>query len=82
MALCHTDASGRKNIEDVIRSFAGRGLRTVAVAEDASHDDDNDNNNNSTEPAWRVVALLTFLDPPRPDSGATLKKLNDNGVEV
>ena len=47
MALCHTDASGRKNIEDVIRSFAGRGLRTVAVAEDVSHDDDDDDDNNN-----------------------------------
>jgi H+-transporting ATPase len=56
-------------IEDKVEEFAARGLRTVAVACELKG-------------AWTIVALQTFLDPPRHDSAATIAAVQRAGVDV
>ena len=47
-----------------------RGIRALAVAK---------TNGSGT---WEMAGLLTFLDPPRPDTKATIDRARDYGVEV
>ncbi len=67
-ALC----GGRPNADDVVLEFASRGLRCLGVCK-------------STDEAFtkfELVGMLSFLDPPRPDSAATIKACKGYGVSV
>mmetsp|Transcript_8326 Transcript_8326/g.24910 ORF Transcript_8326/g.24910 Transcript_8326/m.24910 type:complete len:686 (+) Transcript_8326:251-2308(+) len=50
---------------------ASRGLRSIAVAQSADGGD-----------TWQLVGLISLLDPPRPDSAATIRRAQELGVEV
>ena len=47
-----------------------RGIRALAVAKTKDSGD------------WELLGLLTFLDPPRPDTKETLRQASEMGVEV
>lgn len=47
-----------------------RGIRALAVAK------------TNTEGKWKMVGLLTFLDPPRPDTKHTIDTAKEYGVQV
>ena len=53
-----------------MHSLGLRGIRSLAVAK--------------TDEAgvWHMLGLLTFLDPPRPDTKQTIADANANGVAV
>eukprot|EP00605_Chrysophyceae_sp_TOSAG23-4_P002329 GSChrysophyteH1.ASY1.ANO1.2575.1 assembled CDS len=53
-----------------VHRFGTRGIRALAVAK--TNDDGK----------WQMVALLTFLDPPREDTKATIHRSMAFGVEV
>ena len=58
-------------IERDVHSFGKRGIRCMAVAK-----------TNFTTGFWEMVGLLTFLDPPREDTKATIHRSMAFGVEV
>ncbi len=70
MSLC----PGDPNLEAADRTtaeFAKRGYRTLAVALKPG-----------TAPAFQLVGLLPFFDPPREDSAETLQRARELGIDV
>ena len=65
------DQGERDAVHAYIAARASRGLRAIGVAESPGAGD-----------SWRLVGLISLLDPPRPDSAATIKRAQELGVEV
>ena len=61
----------KEAVEEAVSNFGGRGIRTLAVG---VTDDDSDN--------YKFAALLTFLDPPRPDTKDTIHEAYRYGIDV
>merc|ERR1712072_768361 len=55
------DAATKKAIEKDVTELGKRGIRAIAVAK------------TDEEGVWRMMGLLTFLDPPRPDTKETVR---------
>ena len=53
-----------------VEEYGRRGIRCMAVGLAEG------------EGPWRVLGLLTFLDPPRPDTRDTLEKALGYGVDT
>merc|ERR1712054_276804 len=70
-----SDAEAKK-IEHDVTELGKRGIRAIAVAKTvkigATKEDD----------VWKMMGLLTFLDPPRPDTKETVRLAKVNGVAV
>merc|ERR1711972_1223528 len=64
------DAETKKKIEGDVTALGKRGIRAIAVAKTDEKD------------VWRMMGLLTFLDPPRPDTKETVRLSRQNGVAV
>jgi H+-transporting ATPase len=60
----------REPIERAIDDYAERGVRCIAVAV------------TDAQKRWNFAGLITFLDPPRPDTKATIQNANKLGVGV
>ena len=65
------DQGEQQTVEMYIAERASRGLRSLGVAQSADGG-----------ASWRLVGLISMLDPPRPDSAATIKRAQELGVEV
>ena len=57
-------------VEEDVHSFGLRGIRTLAVAK------------TNDKGQWEFLGMLTFLDPPRPDTKQTIEDANRYGVAV
>jgi len=57
-------------VERDVARLGDNGIRSLAVARRKS------------DGMWKMVGLLTFLDPPRPDTKKTIKEANHYGVKV
>jgi H+-transporting ATPase len=64
------DAALKKKIEKDVTDLGKRGIRAIAVAK------------TDERGVWRMMGLLTFLDPPRPDTKETVRLSRENGVAV
>merc|ERR1712193_471153 len=64
------DADTKKQIEKDVTELGKRGIRAIAVAK------------TDESGVWRMMGLLTFLDPPRPDTKETVRLSRVNGVAV
>merc|ERR1719331_1585867 len=64
------DANLKKTIEKDVTDLGKRGIRAIAVAK------------TDQGGVWRMMGLLTFLDPPRPDTKETVRLSKENGVAV
>jgi len=64
------DAATKKKVETDVTELGKRGIRAIAVAK------------TDTSGVWRMQGLLTFLDPPRPDTKETVRLSRVNGVAV
>merc|ERR1719156_84981 len=64
------DAAMKKTIEKDVTDLGKRGIRAIAVAK------------TDESGVWRMMGLLTFLDPPRPDTKETVRLSKENGVAV
>merc|ERR1712164_111777 len=64
------DATLKKQIEHDVTELGKRGIRAIAVAK------------TDERGVWRMMGLLTFLDPPRPDTKETVRLSKENGVAV
>ena len=68
--LLKKNESLEKLVNKQVDEFASRGFRSLGVAKT----DDKDN--------WEFLGLVPLFDPPREDSGETIKTANKMGVEV
>jgi H+-transporting ATPase len=57
-------------IEEDVVSLGARGIRSLAVAK------------TNADGVWEMMGLLTFLDPPRPDTKQTIMEAQEYGVAV
>merc|ERR1712078_158062 len=64
------DAATKKKVETDVTELGKRGIRAIAVAK------------TDEQGVWRMMGLLTFLDPPRPDTKETVRLSKENGVAV
>lgn len=62
---------GNKEAEEMVNSFASRGLRSLGVARTVNGMED-----------WELIGLLSFIDPPRNDSAETLAECQRYGISV
>merc|ERR1719161_1922271 len=60
----------KAKIEKDVTDLGKRGIRAIAVAKTDEHG------------VWKMMGLLTFMDPPRPDTKDTVRRSRDNGVAV
>lgn len=58
-------------VEGKVQELGTRGIRSLALA----RQDDEDG-------IWKMLGILTFLDPPRPDTKETILQCKDFGVSV
>merc|ERR1719230_1051952 len=65
-----------KKIEHDVTELGKRGIRAIAVAKTDSLGATADGDK------WKMMGLLTFLDPPRPDTKETVRLSRENGVAV
>merc|ERR1712139_181525 len=64
------DAAIAAKIERDVTELGKSGIRAIAVAKTDRNE------------VWRMMGMLTFLDPPRPDTKWTVAKAKDYGVAV
>merc|ERR1712070_199595 len=64
------DAATKKKVETDVTELGKRGIRAIAVAKTDTHG------------VWRMGGLITFLDPPRPDTKDTVAKCKHYGTAV
>jgi H+-transporting ATPase len=64
------DNALKKKIDTDVEELGKRGIRAIAVAK------------TDERGVWKMIGLLTFMDPPRPDTKETIRKARENGVAV
>mmetsp|Transcript_5866 Transcript_5866/g.9658 ORF Transcript_5866/g.9658 Transcript_5866/m.9658 type:complete len:582 (-) Transcript_5866:292-2037(-) len=69
MQLCKNQDVNNQ-VDDDVNKFGARGIRALAVAKTNAQNE------------WEMIALLSFLDPPRLDSRETIERANAYCVEV
>jgi H+-transporting ATPase len=68
------DAQLIAKVEQDIQALGERGIRSLAVAKTPD--------NQTSGDVWILLGILTFLDPPRPDTLQTIQDARKYGVEV
>jgi H+-transporting ATPase len=69
LKLCNNESTNAL-VEADVQSLGSRGIRCLAIA----RTDEGGN--------WYMLGLLTFLDPPRPDTADTIRSAHEYGVIV
>eukprot|EP01116_Phalansterium_solitarium_P005452 TRINITY_DN170_c0_g1_i1.p1 TRINITY_DN170_c0_g1~~TRINITY_DN170_c0_g1_i1.p1 ORF type:complete len:1049 (-),score=200.83 TRINITY_DN170_c0_g1_i1:289-3435(-) len=72
--LCKNKEEIRAEVEAVILDLGKRGVRCLGVARTYVE--------NEKELGWEMLGILTFLDPPRPDTKRTIERAVEYGVKV
>merc|ERR1712178_53320 len=70
------DDATAKKIEHDVTELGKRGIRAIAVAKTSRV------GATKEEDVWKMMGLLTFLDPPRPDTKETVRLAKVYGVAV
>ncbi|CUF89536.1 P-type H+-ATPase, putative [Bodo saltans] len=70
MELCHNKAEIKEDVEKIITDLGERGIRCLTVAR------------TKEDGKWHMAGILTFLDPPRPDTKETVRRSKEYGVDV
>uniref|UniRef100_A0A0A0LWW2 Cation-transporting P-type ATPase N-terminal domain-containing protein n=1 Tax=Cucumis sativus TaxID=3659 RepID=A0A0A0LWW2_CUCSA len=78
LTLCNCKEDVKKKAHAVIDKFAERGLRSLAVGRQEVPE----KRKESPGSPWQFVGLLPLFDPPRHDSGETIKRALNLGVNV
>nr|GMD05624.1 plasma membrane ATPase 4-like [Ipomoea batatas]GMD10559.1 plasma membrane ATPase 4-like [Ipomoea batatas] len=76
--LCALKGDVEKKVHSIIAKFADRGLRSLAI----SQQEVPEKNKDAAGTPWQFVGLLPLFDPPRHDSGETIKRALNLGVNV
>jgi len=66
-----TDKSICSEVDKYVNAFAAKGYRSLGVA-----------GTDNTGGSWHYIGLIALFDPPREDSGETIKTAHNMGVEV
>ncbi len=66
--LSASDRETKEQVEEAVVKFGEMGIRTLAVAKMEGWNGE-----------WKMMGLLTFLDPPRPDTKQTIIDSNKYG---
>ena len=69
LKLCNNKAV-IEQVEKDVTAFGERGIRSLAVAK------------TNAKGEWEMIAILSFLDPPRPDTKDTIARARQYGVAV
>jgi len=67
--MCHNKAAIEDSFNHDVHAFAERGVRCLAVAKEEAA-------------GWEMLGILTFLDPPRPDTKRTLDMAKEYGIHI
>lgn len=78
LELAYNRSQLEARVHQTIDNYAERGLRALGVA----RQDVPDGNKDSPGGPWEMVGLLPLFDPPRHDSGETIKNALHLGVNV
>jgi H+-transporting ATPase len=70
LKLCHNKEKIEEQLHQLIERLGREGTRCLAVA------------STGDEGQWEMAGVLTFLDPPRPDTKRTIEEARANGVHV
>merc|ERR1719240_427607 len=70
LKMVHNKGKIEKALEAIVEDLARRGIRCLAVARTIQ------------DGSWEMAGLLTFLDPPRPDTKETITQALELGVDV
>jgi len=70
LALCPDKNKLQEQVDATVLELAERGIRSLAVAR------------TNRGGRWEFLGVLTFLDPPRPDTKLTIERARAFGVEV
>ncbi|KAG5186014.1 H+-exporting ATPase golden alga [Tribonema minus] len=70
LELCHDKDRIEQAVEYKVLELAERGIRSLAVAK------------TDEEGHWNMLGIMTFLDPPRPDTKETIRRAMEYGVDV
>jgi H+-transporting ATPase len=70
LKLAHNVEEIKDEVEKKVLELAKRGIRSLAVARTVK------------KVGWEFMGILTFLDPPRPDTAETIRRARENGVAV
>ncbi len=70
-ALCRLDAATETTYDDKVEDLALHGFRALGVA--SSEDNGK---------SWKLLGILSLLDPPRPDAAATIAQTKKLGLQV
>nr|GMD07611.1 plasma membrane ATPase 4-like [Ipomoea batatas] len=76
--LCALKGDVEKKVHSIIAKFADRGLRSLAISQQEVPEKTKD----GAGTPWQFVGLLPLFDPPRHDSGETIKRALNLGVNV
>ncbi|CAH9106786.1 unnamed protein product [Cuscuta europaea] len=76
--LCGLKDEMQRRVHSIIDKFADRGLRSLAVCQQEVPEKTKDGSGGP----WQFVGLLPLFDPPRHDSGETIKRALHLGVNV
>mmetsp|Transcript_48954 Transcript_48954/g.78872 ORF Transcript_48954/g.78872 Transcript_48954/m.78872 type:complete len:624 (+) Transcript_48954:2-1873(+) len=71
LGMCHNKEELEKTVEDKVHELGSRGVRSLALARQDNEDG-----------KWKMLGILTFLDPPRPDTKQTIERCAHYGVRV
>lgn len=88
LKLVNAEDSIRKAVETDVHALGMRGIRSLAVARSLSKPVDSFPNGITPDSVeaevwqWEFLGLLTFLDPPRPDTKQTIEDATNYGVAV
>ncbi len=69
--LCHNKDQIKESVDSKVLELGKRGIRSLAVARMDNEDG-----------MWKMLGILTFLDPPRPDTKQTIDECRRYGVAV
>jgi H+-transporting ATPase len=70
LQLCANSNEIKSRVEGIIDDLGSRGVRCLAVARTFENEE------------WYMLGILTFLDPPRPDTKVTIENAKKYGVDV
>jgi H+-transporting ATPase len=69
LELCHNAEELRPRVQQIIEELGARGIRCLCIARTVGGE-------------WHMAGILTFLDPPRPDTKETIHRSKEYGVDV
>ena len=71
LGMCFNKEDIRTQVEEKVLELGSRGVRSLALARQDNEDG-----------VWKMLGILTFLDPPRPDTKSTIARCKEFGVSV